>query len=221
MDVADPAGAVLLRMPDTESEWNDGRENDEIEMTKLEAMTPLRAATARQANDQMTNDRDVASSSFGFCASFDIRHWCFVIFSSLILTLIAQLCSIAMAQTQSPSLLGRWNVEITFANGDHRSLRFDAQGAGKGTFLLLDPKLNVWGPAKPSEAKWSRGEGNSVTFSGPVEFMLGNVGRDAGTLVFKGKFETESLITGEVEFSPLVGDGPSKSGTFKAIRAGG
>jgi len=27
-------------MPDTESEWNDGRENDEIEMTKLEAMTP-------------------------------------------------------------------------------------------------------------------------------------------------------------------------------------
>ena len=41
MDVADPAGAVLLRMPDTESEWNDGRENDEIEMTKLEAMTPF------------------------------------------------------------------------------------------------------------------------------------------------------------------------------------
>jgi hypothetical protein len=58
-------------------------------------------------------------------------------------------------------------------------------------------------------------------FSGPVEFMLGNVGRDAGTLVCKGKFETESLITGEVEFSPLVGDGPSKSGTFKAIRVAG
>ena len=79
----------------------------------------------------------------------------------------------------------------------------------------------MWGPAKPSDAKWSRGEGNSVTFSGPVEFMIGNVGRDAGTLVFKGKFETESLIAGEVEFSPLVGDRPSKSGTFKAIRAAG
>jgi hypothetical protein len=139
----------------------------------------------------------------------------------LILTLIAQLCSTAMAQTQSPSLLGRWNVEITFANEEHRSLRFDVQDAGKGTFLLLDPKLNVWGPAKPSEAKWSRGEGSSVTFSGPVEFMLGNVGRDAGTLVFKGKFETQSSITGEVEFSPLVGDRPSKSGTFEAIRAAG
>jgi len=54
-----------------------------------------------------------------------------------------------------------------------------------------------------------------------VEFMIGNVGRDAGTLVFKGKFETESSIRGEVEFGPLVGDRPSKCGTFKAIRAGG
>ena len=60
-----------------------------------------------------------------------------------------------------------------------------------------------------------------MTFSGPVEFMLGNVGRDAGTLVFKGKFETADLITGEVEFSPLVGERPSKHGTFKAVRAGG
>ena len=217
MDVADPAGAVLLRMPDTESEWNDGRENDEIEMTKPEAMTRLRAATARQANDQMTNDRDVASSSFGFCASFDIRHSCFVIS----LMLIFQTCCAALSHAQSPNMIGTWKVDITFANGDHRPLRFDAQGEGKGTFLLLDPKLNVWGPAKPSEAKWTQDDGNSVTFSGPVEFMIGNVGRDAGTLVFKGKFETEGSIRGEVEFSPLVGDGPSKSGTFKAVRAAG
>jgi hypothetical protein len=139
----------------------------------------------------------------------------------LILMLIAQLCSIAMAQTQSPNLIGKWNVEIIFGNEDHRSVRFEAEGEGKGSFLLLDPKLNAWGSAKPSEAKWSRGEGNSVTFSGPVEFMIGNVGRDAGTLVFTGKFETSDLITGEVEFSPLVGDRPSKHGTFRAVRAGG
>jgi len=126
-----------------------------------------------------------------------------------------------MAQAQSPNTIGRWNVEITFANEEHRSLRFDAQGDGKGTFLLLDPRLRVWGLAKPSEAKWSRCEGNSVTFSGPVEFMIGNVGRDAGTLVFNGKFETVDLITGEVEFSPLVGERPSKHGTFKAVRASG
>ena len=139
----------------------------------------------------------------------------------LILMVFAQTCGAALSQAQSPNMIGTWKVDITFTNGDSRSLRFDARGEGKGTFLLLDPKLNVWGPAKPSDAKWSRGEGNSVTFSGPVEFMIGNVGRDAGTLVFKGKFETESLIAGEVEFSPLVGDRPSKNGTLKAIRAAG
>ena len=133
--------------------------------------------------------------------------------------LIAQ--TIAVSQAQSPNVIGKWNVEIIFGNEDHRSLRFEAEGEGKGSFLLLDPKLKAWGPAKPSEAKWSRGEGKSVTFSGPVEFMIGNVGRDAGTLVFTGKFETSDLITGEVEFSPLVAERPSKHGTFKAVRASG
>jgi hypothetical protein len=136
---------------------------------------------------------------------------------ALILMLILQ--TAVLSQAQSPDLIGRWNIEIIFANEQSRSLRFDAQGDGKGTLLLLDPRLKVWGPAKPSEAKWSRAEGNSVTFSGPIEFLIGNVGRDAGTLMFKGKFETADLITGEVEFSPLVGDRPSKHGTFKAIRA--
>ena len=141
--------------------------------------------------------------------------------TALVLMLIVNTCCSVMAHAQSPNLIGRWNIEITFANEDHRSLRFDAQGDGKGTFELLDPRTKVWGGATSSEAKWSRGEANSVTFSGPVEFMLGNVGRDAGTLMFNGRFETADLIKGEVEFSPLVGDRPSKHGTFKAARAGG
>jgi hypothetical protein len=136
----------------------------------------------------------------------------------LIVTLIAQTCCIAMAQTQSPTVIGRWNVEVAFADGSKRALGFDAQDGGKGTLLVLDPRLKVWGPGKPSEAKWTREDQNSVTFTGPVEFMLGNVGRDAGTLTFRGKFGNAGLITGEVEFAPLVGDRPSKHGTFKAVR---
>ena len=136
---------------------------------------------------------------------------------TLILVLIAQ--TVAVSQAESPNVIGRWNIEITFANDDHRSLRFDAQDGGKGALLLVDPKSRAWGSATPSEAKWTRSDDNSVTFSGAVEFMLGNVGRDAGTLVFNGKFETPDLITGEVEFSPLVGEGLSKHGTFKAVRA--
>jgi len=138
---------------------------------------------------------------------------------ALIVILIAQMFCGALAQGQSSNMIGRWNVEINFADGNKRSLRFDAQGDGKGTLLVLDPRLKVWGPGKPSEAKWIREDQNSVTFSGAVEFPLGNVGRDAGTLAFKGKFETADSITGEVEFAPLVGERPSKHGTFKAVRS--
>jgi hypothetical protein len=139
---------------------------------------------------------------------------CFAIFSALILIVMSNVSS-----AEAPNLIGSWKVEISFPNGEQRYVRFDAQGDGKGTLAVADPKSKVWGNAMPSEAKWSRGEGSSVTFSGPVEFMLGNVGRDAGTLTFRGKFETPDLITGDVEFSPLVGDGPSKHGTFRATRA--
>ena len=57
---------------------------------------------------------------------------------TLILMLIAQ--TIAVSQAESPNIIGTWNIEITFANEEHRSLRFDAQnGDGKGTLLLVDP----------------------------------------------------------------------------------
>jgi len=137
----------------------------------------------------------------------------------LIVILIAQTFCGAVAQGQSSNMTGRWNIEINFADGNKRSLRFDAQADGKGTFLLLDPMLSRWGPGKPSEAKWTPADQNSVTFSGAVEFPLGNVGRDPGTLMFKGKFETPDSIGGEVEFAPLVGKRPSKHGTFKATRS--
>lgn len=141
---------------------------------------------------------------------------------ALILMAVAQTCLAALSLAQSPHMIGSWKVDITFPNGESRSLRFDAQSGGKGFFLLLDPRSKVSGPgSKPLEAKWSQGEGNSVTFSGPVEFPLGNVGRDPGTLVFKGKLERETSITGEVDFSPAIGEQPPKHGTFKAVRAGG
>ena len=195
-------------------------------MTKLERMT----------NDQMSKHRTVLCSSFPRCASFVIRLSSFVIRSprrslakaghssfgigrSAFLVLMAQMCCSALAQAQAPNMTGTWNVEITFANAQHHSVRFEAQDGGKGSLQLTDPAAKVWSGAKSSEAKWSRGEGNSVTFSGPVEFLLGNVGRDAGILTCKGKFETADLISGEVEFSPSVGERPSRYGTFKAVRA--
>jgi hypothetical protein len=138
---------------------------------------------------------------------------------AVILGIVVNTFFSGLSEAQTPNMTGTWNVEITFANERHRFLRFDAQGDGKGTLTVTDPQSKVWVGDKASEAKWSRGEGNSVMFSGPVEFLLGNVGRDAGTLTCKGKFETTDLISGDVEFSPSIGDRPSKHGTFKATRS--
>jgi hypothetical protein len=84
---------------------------------------------------------------------------------------------------------------------------------------VADARSKVWDGSESSDAQWNRTDQNSITFSGPVEFLLGNVGRDAGTLTCKGKFETPDSITGEADFSPLVGERPSKLGSFKAVRA--
>ena len=134
----------------------------------------------------------------------------------LIWVLISE--SIAVSEAQSPNAVGTWNVEITFANNEHRSMRFEALPDGKGSLASADPRSKVWGGSKPSDAQWSQGGQNSITFSGPVEFLLGNVGRDAGKLTCKGKFETPDSIIGDADFSPLVGERPSKFGTFKAVR---
>ena len=64
-----------------------------------------------------------------------------------------------------------------------------------------------------------------ATFSGAIEFPIGNVGRDAGTLVFKGKFDSANSISGKVSFFRAGQDLknsatiPAKTGDFTAKRA--
>ena len=143
---------------------------------------------------------------------------------ALILIVFAQILGVGLSQAQSSNVIGSWKVAITFGNDDRRSLRFEARDSGKGSLLLLDPRSKSWGSAEPSEAKWTQGDEGSMMFSGTVEFPLGNVGRDAGTLVLKGKFGTDGTITGGATFFPLDQDPkdpkakPSKSGSFKAFR---
>ena len=137
---------------------------------------------------------------------------------ALILVMAVNVFCFVVAEADSPNVTGSWKIEITFANDQHRFLRFNAQNDGKCTLTVTDPQSKVWTGTQPSQAKWNPGDGKSVTFSGPAEFLIGNVGRDAGILTFKGKFDSPDLIAGEVDFSPLVGDGPSKQGTFKAVR---
>ncbi|MGI8957212.1 MAG: hypothetical protein ACR2II_09910 [Chthoniobacterales bacterium] len=133
---------------------------------------------------------------------------------------LAQMFASGQSQAEPSKVIGSWKVEITFSNGESRSVHFDARAPGKGSLVVVSPNPAMAGQTGPSLAEWTQGDVNSVTFSGAVEFPLGNVGRDPGTLVFKGKLESETLISGEVDFSPLIGEEPSKHGTFKAVRAG-
>ncbi|MBO0720911.1 MAG: hypothetical protein J2P41_08810 [Blastocatellia bacterium] len=125
--------------------------------------------------------------------------------------------------SQSSNLRGRWKIDITFPDKPKRSLRFEAEASGKGS-LLLEPRSNWDEPAKPSQAKWTLGREKHVTISGPVEFPIGNVGREAGVLVFKGAFKSEDMITGDIAFYSMDQDPqdpqatPSKTGKFEATR---
>ncbi len=136
----------------------------------------------------------------------------------------AQLFTVGLFQADASNLIGNWKVEVAFGNGENRAFRFEARDSGKGSFLLLDPRSKFWGSAEPAEGEWTQGDQSSVMFSGPVQFLLGNVGIDRGILVLKGKLGTAGEITGEAKFYLLDRNSkdpkasPSKSGSFKAIR---
>jgi len=145
--------------------------------------------------------------------------------TAFVLILLAQLFSADSSQAQSSNVIGNWKVEINFNNGLKRVLRFEALALGKGSFLPEGPGPAWVDPAQPSTAAWTQPDQASVTFSGPVQFPLGNVGIDRGTLVLKGKIGADGAITGEASFFSLHQDSPdstgkpSKAGTFRAIRA--
>jgi uncharacterized protein (TIGR03437 family) len=128
-------------------------------------------------------------------------------------------------QTQTFNLVGRWKVEFKFAGDENHAIRFDAQAEGKGAFLLLDTVSSLIPPAEPTKAQWEQAASDQATFSGAIEFPIGNVGRDAGTLVFKGRFESANSISGKVSFFRVEQDPnapgtvPAKTGDFTAKRA--
>lgn len=143
----------------------------------------------------------------------------------LLFLFAAQNRSVDVARPQSSDLKGQWKIEITFEDQSKRSLSFDAENSGSGS-LLLEARSNWDEPAKPSQAKWTVGREKRVTISGPVEFPIGNVGRETGVLVFKGSFKSDSKITGDFAFYSMDQDPmdpkatPSKTGKFEATRVG-
>ncbi|HEY1583779.1 MAG TPA: hypothetical protein VGF73_11845 [Chthoniobacterales bacterium] len=124
----------------------------------------------------------------------------------------------------TPSIVGKWEVKITFGSGEMRTISFDAQASGKGSFLSEGPKPNAVAPTEPKGLEWTQANDESIIVSGPVQFPLGNVGLERGTLVLKGKFGADGSLAGEAAFFPEGQDpknskaAPSKSGRFTAAR---
>jgi hypothetical protein len=144
--------------------------------------------------------------------------------SALALGLLACAPAPSPLEARNPPLAGAWRVEFRFEDGRAHALRFEAAAGGKGTFRLLDPTSSLNPPAEPTKAEWLESRPDQVTFSGPVEFPIGNVGREAGTLVFKGAWRAGGEIAGSVRFYRQDQDvkdpatRPAKTGDFTARR---
>ena len=145
---------------------------------------------------------------------------------ALMLTLLfaAHNCSVDAPRPQSSDLKGQWKIDITFEDQSKRSLSFDAENSGKGSLLVEGARSNWDEPAKPSQAKLTVGNDKRVTILAPVEFPIGNVGRETGVLSLKGVFKSESKITGDIALFPMDQDPmdpkatPTKTGKFEATR---
>ena len=120
-----------------------------------------------------------------------------------LLTLFALLLFVNGEAATTPAemdLTGRWQVKFTFAGRADMNLVLDAQAKGSGTFLLLDTAPDSKPETSPRPAAWLQTTNDRVGFSGEAEIPFGTCCREAGTLIFKGKFGSNKSLTGKVIF---------------------
>lgn len=143
----------------------------------------------------------------------------------MFLLIAASTCSDYLARSQSSDLVGKWKIEITLENQTPRTLSLEAEDSGKGSLMLEGSRSNWDEPAKPTQVKWIVREGKRLVIVGPVEFPIGNVGREQGILLLKGTFESENSLKGELALFRMDQDPmdpnqtPSKTGKFQAVRS--
>lgn len=147
----------------------------------------------------------------------------------ILLTLFILLSPVAAKQTAAPAggglkITGRWRVTFSLSGDPQKNLVFDSKAKGAGTFMLLDTGPDNKPVPEPVPAAWSELSNNRVSFSGEVELPLGNCCREIGTLMFKGRFQSSTSITGKLVFVTSVDEEEapyqfrSHIGTFSATR---
>lgn len=122
------------------------------------------------------------------------------------------------------NLTGRWHVKFTFVAREEKNLIFDSQPNGAGTFRLLDTTPDSKPETFTRPAAWALTTNDRASFSAEVELPIGTCCREVGTLIFKGKFDSNTSLSGKVIFvaSTIDEENPigfrSLIGTFTAAR---
>jgi hypothetical protein len=103
----------------------------------------------------------------------------------------------------SPVPVSGWDVAYTI-NGPTtviitRRLLFMSFSDGTGTFRMIGPRT-TWTPRTTFPAVWDDITTDFKSFSGEVEYPIGNVGRETGTLIFKGHRSQTGVISGSAIF---------------------
>ncbi|MEW6734080.1 MAG: hypothetical protein AB1489_22325 [Acidobacteriota bacterium] len=111
--------------------------------------------------------------------------------------LIIGLNGISLAQ-ETNSLTGNWQIEFTLSNTKRiwtfQSMMKTDPSYGMGLFLI--PAASTFGARSYAQAVWSQLTPTTFSLTSEVEFPVGNVGRQTGTLIFKGKFTSPKTISG-------------------------
>ena len=110
------------------------------------------------------------------------------------------LVSTATAQPSGGKLTGRWRVTFSITGDPEKHLIFEVKPKGAGSFQLLDTGPDDKPVADAAPAVWSEIENDRVSFASEIEMQLGTCCRQWGTLIFKGKFKSNTSITGGIIF---------------------
>ena len=124
--------------------------------------------------------------------------------------------------TAAPKLTGRWRVTFSLSGDAEKHLIFEPKEKNAGSFMLLDTGPDDKPVPDPAPAVWSQLTNNRVSFSGETELPLGTCCREIGTLIFKGKFQSNTSIVGKLIFVTNIDEEESpykyssRVGTFTA-----
>lgn len=109
-------------------------------------------------------------------------------------------------------LIGAYDVTFSLSATENRRLTFLLYPGGTGTFRQFGPRTIPTNANAPTPSVYDWITPDIISFSGEVRFLIGNVGQDPGTLIFKGHRSSNGTITGRAIFITNTPDATNPTG---------